>query len=192
MWMTFVDYLIVLLLSFFGLMVFSWLLGFSWGYAVYGAVFCLVLFGMIYARGWNAAKKDGKDKTRDAEIVNGIRLIAPLVLFNLIVILLFALVKYNLLPVRDLIVKTVFEFPENQPRIEHQITFYDTLTPYIRVWFSYLVGFMGEATAVSVLLISPVLIAGGGVLGYFAGMKKFYISDVIFKTKEKMKEKFNE
>lgn len=192
MLMTFVDYFIVLLLSFFGLLVFSWMLEFSWGYTAYSAIFCLILFGMIYSRAWNRAKKDIKQKIEIISVKNGIKMALPLLLFNLLVILLFALIQSNIIPIRDLVLRITYEFPENQPRVEHQIIFLDMLTPYIRIWFAYLVGFMGEITSVLVLLLSPALIFSGGILGYFAGMKKFYISEVILATKEKVKEKFNE
>ncbi len=191
MLMMFVDYLICLLLELFGLIVFAWMLNFSWGYPAYSVLFTLVLFGMLYSRAHNAAERNRKRKELKP-VTEGLLLAVPLTVFNLLVILIFTLMQYNIIPVRDVLMNTLYSFPDDAPRVVTKLYLIDYITPIVRVWFGHLVGFMQEGTSPLLLLISPLITLAASFAGYFAGMKQFYISDVIFKTKEKVKEKFNE
>lgn len=188
----FVDYLICLFLQLIGLFVLSWLLNFSWGYFAYSTLFSLVLFGFMYSRAHNAAKKDIKRKEAKSPFTEGLLMAAPLVIFNLIIIGVYALLEANIIPARDILVKTLYSFPENEPRVATDVFLLDYITPIVRIWFGTLVGFMGSKTSPLCLLISPAITLLGGFLGYFAGSKKFYISDLIVKAQEKIKNKFNE
>ncbi len=192
MLMTFVDYLLCVVLQLLGMFIFSWLLNFSWGYMAYSLIFALILFGMLYSRTHNAAKRDLRKKENRPGLSEGIMMVLPLAALNLFLILIFGLIQFNVVPVRDLVVSTVYTFPDNEPRIMTEISLYESIVPFIRIWFGVLVGFMSEKTSVLVLLLMPILNLAAGFLGYLAGTKKFFLSDVLFTTKEKVKEKFNE
>lgn len=191
----FLDYLLVLLLCVLGIFIFSWMLEFSWGYLVYSIVFTLVLFGMIYSRAWKTAKKELKNKERKPKLSDGVLLSLPLTIFNLIVIAAFALILYNIIPIRDNVVSIAYSFAENEPRVRSEILLIHTLIPVVRIWFAPLIGFMqvsGNDTSPLILLITPVVTAVASMLGYFLGMRKYYISEGIVNVTEKVKKKFNE
>lgn len=191
MLMLFVDYLLCLLLELFGLILFSWMLKFPWGYPAYSTLFTLVLFGLLYSRIHSAADRDRKHKELKKP-TEGLVMAAPLVCFNLLIILIYALMQYNVIPVRDVLMNTLYSFPDDAPRVVTKLYLIDYITPVVRIWFGHLVGFMTETTTPLLLLISPLVALAAVFLGYFAGGKRFYIADVIFKAKEKVKEKFNE
>ena len=191
----FADYLLVLLLCLFGIMVFSWMLSFSWGYAAYSVIFSLLFFGMIYSRSWKTAKKELKNKERQPRLTDGLLLSLPFAVFNLLIIAFYALVLYDIIPIRDNVMNIVYSFAENEPRVRSEITFISYVTPLVRIWFAPLIGFMqtgGDETSPLIMLISPVLTVAASVLGYYLGMRKYYLSDNIVKVSEKVKEKFNE
>ncbi len=188
----FVDYLLCILLQMFGLFVLSWTLQFPWGYPAYSAIFSLILFGLLYSRAHKAAKRDSRLKENQPGMWEGLRMAIPLAVLNLVIILAFALIEYNVVPVRDLVIKTIYRFPDNAPREKLDVLLIDSIIPFIRVWFGALVGFMKENTTTLILFIMPILNLAAGFLGYYAGRKKFFIADYIFRAKEKMKDKFNE
>jgi len=192
MLMMFVDYLICLGLQLLGLLIFSWMFRFSWGYLAYSVIFILVLFGLVYSRAHNTAKRDLKHKIVRGPYTEGLLLALPLTAFNLLVIVLFALLQSNIIPIGDNVVKILYSFPENEPRVATEVLLIDRVTPVVRIWFSHLVGFMSEKTSAFTLLISPVVTILGGFFGYYAGTRKFYISEVIAKAQNKVKDKFNE
>lgn len=190
----FLDYLLVLFLSVFGIFIFSWMLEFSWGYPVYSVIFTLVFFGMIYSRSWKTAKKELKNKERVPKLTDGILVALPFAIFNVVVIIAFALVFYNIIPIRDNVVNIFYSFEPNEARVRNEVTLIENLIPIVRIWFAPFIGFMQTANKTSplIMLLSPVLTIGASVLGYFLGMKKYYISDSIVNVTEKVKEKFNE
>ena len=193
MLMTFVDYLLTLLFSFLGLLMLAWLLNFQWGSAAYSAIFTLVLFGTLYSRSWNTAKRDLKNKDHTVRLWTGLKIVLPLTIVNLVMIGLFALIQQNIIPIRDIVVSSYYVFPENEPRQLQNILLIDYLVPAIRIWFSFLTGFMAvDHTSPLILLIAPAVTLAGGGLGYYAGAKKFMLADAIYKSTEKVKEKFNE
>ncbi len=190
----FLDYLLVLFLSVFGIFIFSWMLEFSWGYTVYSVIFSLIFFGMMYSRSWKTAKKELKNKERVPKLTDGILLTLPFVIFNLLVIAVFSLIFYNIIPIRDNVVSIFYSFAANEPRVRNEITLIENLIPIVRIWFAPFIGFMQSANETSplIMLISPVLTIAASLLGYFLGMKKYYISEGIVNVTEKVKEKFNE
>ncbi len=190
--MPFVDYLLVVLINFLGFFIFAWLFNLSWGPAAYSVLLCLILFGMIYGRTWNMAKVDRRDKSRKLSAMDGIRAVLPLVIVNLVIILLFTLIKYNILPIRDIFIRMSYDFPDNQLRVETPIVLFDYIYMVMRFLFCYLNGFTQGAINEWILLIGPAIMLGAGALGYFCGAKQFYISNVLVKVQEKTKEKFNE
>lgn len=191
--MLFVDYLLTLLFSLFGLMLFSWLFKFSWGYPVYSVLFTLIFFGLIYSRCWNKAKSDIKYQKDEVRLTRAVKMVLPLTIVFLVIIALFALVKYNIIPIRDIVVDVRYILEENQPRQTYNVLLFDNIVPIVRILFTFLVGFQPEQeTSELIFLIAPAITLLGGILGYYAGMRKFYISEVILKTQQKAKDKFNE
>lgn len=191
MLMMFVDYLICLLVQLLGLFVLSWMLQYDWGGPVYSIIFCLLLFGLIYSRAHSKAERDLKRKSLQPAY-EGLLLALPLAAFNLILILLFALIQKNIIPIGNIVTNTVYTFPDNEPRIATDILLMDYITSGIRIWFGTLLGFMSDKTSAALLLISPAITLLAGFCGYWAGGHKFFISEVIFSAKEKVKDKFNE
>lgn len=190
----FVDYFLVIIMCMLGIMIFSWLLSFSWGYVAYSVFFSLVFFGMIYSRAWKTAKKELKNKERKPKISDGFKISLPLTVFNILVIAFFALVLYNIIPIRDNVVNIVYSFAANEPRVRSEILFINYIVPIVRIWFAPLIGFMPQSgnTSPLILLLSPIITVSASLLGYFLGMKKYYISDSIAKVSGKVKDKFNE
>jgi len=188
----FVDYLICLLLQLIGLIIFSWMLNFSWGYFVYSVLSSLVLFGLIYSRAHGAAQKDIRHKELKSPLTEGLLLVAPLVIFNLLIIGVYALLAANIIPASFVLIKILYSFPENQPRVATEVFLLDYITPFVRIWFGTLVGFLGDKTSPLCLLISPAITLLAAFCGYFAGSRKFFISNTIVKVQKKIKNKFNE
>ena len=191
MLMLFVDFLICLLIQLFGLFILSWMFKYNWGYPVYSIAFCLTLFGLQYSRVHNAADREIKRKELKPAS-EGLIMAAPLVVFNLAIILLFACMQKNIIPARDVIVATLYSFPDDAPRVVTHMYLLDYITSGIRIWFGHLTGFLREETPVAILLISPAITLLAGFLGYVASRKKFYLSEFIYKVQEQLKEKFNE
>ncbi|MBR5236881.1 MAG: hypothetical protein IKW06_05900 [Clostridia bacterium] len=188
----FVDYMVCLLLQLIGLLILSWMFRFSWGYVAYSIIFTLIFFGMIFSRAHNTAKHNLLHKDLTKTRAEGLLLASPLAIFNTLLILLFALIQANIIPLRDLIIDTVYSFPDNAPRIKTDVFLIDYITGFMRVWFGGLIGFMPEKTSPLVLLVSPASTLLAGFLGYFAGLKKFYLLDVLVTAKKKIVDKFNE
>ncbi len=191
MLLLFCDYLLCLLLQLICLMTFSMLIKFSLGSLLYSVFFCLVLFSMLYSRTHFAAKKDLLKKVK-RPIYEGFIMALPLAAFNLLLAVGFSLIQSNLIPVRDIVLDTLYSFPDNAPRVATDVLLIDVLTPWIRAWFGTFLGFMQQGVPAFLPFIMPILNLLAGFLGYLAGSKKIFLSDYIFVVKEKVKEKFNE
>lgn len=189
----YIDYLLLLLLSLLGLLVFSFLLGQRWGNILYSVLFLLVFFGLIYSRAWNTAKKDIKQyNNAEPYWYKGLIMSLPLLAFQLLIIGVYGLISANIIPLRDIVVHTTYAFPDNAVREVVSTTLGEALIPIIRLWFGYLIGFMTDDTPVWLLLLGQLVIPAAGFIGYFAGMKKFFLTDVIVSGGKRVKEKFNE
>ncbi|MBE7037147.1 MAG: hypothetical protein E7403_07635 [Ruminococcaceae bacterium] len=191
MLMLFVDFLICLLIQLFGLFIFSWMFNYSWGKPVYSIVFCLTFFGVQYSRVHTAASRALKRKELKP-VTEGLIMAAPLVIVNLVIILVYGLMQMNVIPIRDVVANVVYEFPDDAPRNANKIYLLSYIAMGVRLWFSHLSGFMNEKTPAALLLISPAITLLASYLGYLAGSKKYYLSDLIYKVQEKVKKKFNE
>ncbi|MBE7048927.1 MAG: hypothetical protein E7393_06135 [Ruminococcaceae bacterium] len=192
MLMMFADYAECLIWQLLGLFILSWMLKFSWGDAAYSLIFCIVFFSHIYSRAHRAAKRDSHYKDLRRTPAEGLLLATPLAVFNLLLIVIFALIQKNIIPIRNIVITTTYSFPDNEPRIATDILLIDYLSIFVRFWFGMLAGFIKEKLSWSLLLLVPLLTALGGFLGYFAGRKKYYFSETLVKTITKVKDKFNE
>ena len=157
-------------------------------------MFTFIFFTLIYSRAWNTAKKELRNKERAPKVSDGFIISLPLLVFTLLITVAFALIYYNIIPVRDNVIDVVYSFKANEPRLRSEILLIDYLTPIARLFFAPLIGFMQKAgrTTPLIMLLLPALTAVASTFGYFLGMKKYYISDEIIKVSEKVKEKFNE
>jgi len=192
MLLLFVDYIICAVVQILGLVFFSWLLKYSWGYPAYSVAACLLLTGLVYVRVHNAATRDVKRKLERNPYAEGIYLALPLAICNLLFIGLFVLLQANIIPLRDVVVKTMYSFPDDAPRVMTEVRVIDYVTPFVRLWFGMAVGFLGEQTQALRLLIVPAVILMGGWLGYVAGIKNFCLSEKLTGMMTKIKNKFNE
>lgn len=191
--MLFVDYLLTILISAFGLMILSWIFEFGWGKIAYSIIFTLVFFAFVYCRMWNKAKSDIKYQKEKANLGHAFKMILPLAIFLTIVVAVFGLIKYNIIPIRDVVTDIQYILEENQPRQIREVLLIDNLNLIMRALFIFLVGFLSsETTSALVLFIAPAVVVVAGLLGYFAGTKKYYLSETIANAQQKVKDKFNE
>ena len=192
-WMVFVDYLLTLLLSILGLFFLSPVLNQSWGLFAYSILFSLVFFGFVYSRLWKKAKSDLKYDKENMGVKKALRLIAPSAIFFLVIAVLFALIRYNILPIRDMVVGVRYILVENQPRVMQEVYLFDNIAPFARLLFPMVVGFQPRTETLAwPLFLVPAMIAVGGILGYIAGVGRFELSDYIIRKKQKLVDKFNE
>ena len=191
-WMLFADYLLALLISVLGFMVFSWMLNSPLGALLYSVVMSLIFFGLVYSRCWKKARSDLK--YQEAKGISGIlKLVAPITIVFLIVIVIFALIKYNIIPIRDIVTDVRYIIEDNQPRQKVEILMYDSFVQAYRLVFLFLLGLHPQDdVSVLVLMIAPLFCVLGGISGYYAGLKNFYLTSFIDKTGQKFKDKFNE
>ncbi len=186
----FLDYLLAILIS----LLFTALFG-SWftfrPFAiVFGVIMTLVMCGMIYSRFWKLSRKNVR-YNHGLETVDEIRFILPLTIFCAVLILLYILAESNILPFRDIIVKSYYTFPDNLPRVKVDITLFDRFNSLIRFLFIYFLAFM-EKTRWYVLIFAPFLIFISAILGIkFGAENKEFINGYV-KVTNKLKDKFNE
>ena len=191
--MMFAEFLLTLLISAFGFMLLSWTFDYSWGTTVYSIIFTLVFFAFVYCRMWNKAKSDIKYQKDNVNLKHAIKVILPLAAFLAVIVAIFGLIKLNVIPIRDIVTDVQYILEENQPRQIREVLLIDNLNLVVRVLFIFLIGFFKSSeTSVLILFVAPAIVVIAGLLGYFAGMKKFYLSDVIAQTQQKVKDKFNE
>ena len=188
-WLMLVDYLLTLILSIFGIFILSWMLDYSWGYWVYSGVFTFIFSALIYSRAWNTAKRELRNKERKPRVSDGVILSLPLLVFTSLIVIAFGLIYYNIIPIRDNVVDIVYSFKANEPKLRTEILLIDYLTPIVRLIFAPLIGFMHKVgkTSPLTMLIIPALTVCASTLGYYLGMKKYYISDEIMKVSTKLR-----
>ncbi len=190
----FLDYLLILVLWLLGIFIFSWMLELKGGFIIYSILYTLIFFGMMYSRAWKAAKIELKNKERTPHVTDALLVCMPFVLFNMIIILGYSLIFYNVIPIRDNVVDIIYSFEPNMPRVRNEILLINNLSPIVRIWFAPFAGFLTIAEKYSpvIFLISPIITIVASLLGYFLGLRKYYLSDTIMNISEKVKEKFNE
>lgn len=186
------DYLFCLVLQLIAMAAFYKIFNYAWGMYAYTIFFLALLFTSIYRRTWRAAKRDLHIKENRPGMHEGLIMVLPLVIINLLIATVYGLIQANVIPIRDIVVNTVYSFPDYEPRIARDVLLLDKITPWVRFWFSSLLAFMRDKTPVAILFILPALNLFAGILGYIAGRKKFFFSEHVFVAKEKVKEKFNE
>ena len=148
----------------------------------------LTLCGRIYVRMWNLSRKNtlrnyGLTKN------NFVKFILPLVIFDVILAVFYCLCEFDIIPLKDVIVKSYYSFPDNAKRELLSISAFDYLGVVVRLWFMYLITFFKNGF---VLFLAPALSFVSAMLGYYLGDKNIQISSGYLKLTEKAKNKFNE
>lgn len=186
----FLDNLLAVLVSLLFTMFFgSWFTNRIFGF-ICGVAFTLVMCGLVYSRMWKLSRKNTRYGYGLAASA-GIKFVLPLCLFGFLVILLYILADHGIIPLKDMIIKTYYTFPENLPREAVHITPFDYFTVGVRFWFSYLLPF-GTNPPSWLFCISPVLAAISGAVGYKLGAENKEVLEGYVKVVDKVKDKFNE
>lgn len=183
----FIDYILTLVLSGLGFIALSWLFNFSFGAFVYSLIFTFALFGLTYSKGATAAKMDLR--TGHTPITNALKLAFPLTVVLLILIGVYSLIIYNIIPIGDIALKTLTA--ENGETLSFTVK--NAASIVMRILFLNLTGFMKTDVANPLLLLlSPLAVVSGTSFGYLLGRKKIYLLDVFIQIKDKIISKFNE
>lgn len=148
----------------------------------------LTLCGRIYVRMWNLSRKN---TLRNWELKRNdfIKFILPLVIFDVILAVFYCLCEFDIIPLKDVIVKSYYSFPDNAKRELLSISVFDYIGVVVRLWFMYLITFFKNGF---VLFLAPLLSFVSAMLGYYLGDKNIQISSGYLKLTEKAKDKFNE
>lgn len=184
------DHILAILISllfivFFGSWFQSKLFGFIIGFSM-----TLVMCGLIYSRMWKLSRKNTR-YGGDLTLSKIIKYILPLVVFSVLLIFVYALSQTGVLPLKEVILKTYYIFPENLPREPVHVTYFDYLEIATRFWFSYFLGFT-RTPHVLLLFLSPVLMLVSAILGFHFGDKNKVVLDEYIKASNKIKKKFND
>jgi len=185
--LTFADYIVNIIFSALGFIALSWLFNFSWGSFVYSIIFSFSLFAFMYLRGALAAKIDLREEK--TPMSNAIKLALPLTITLILLITVYALILYNIIPVGDNIIKTaVSETGETSVFMVK-----NAVAIVIRILFLNITGFLSENLVNPILLlISPAIVLLGSCTGYYFGRRKIYLLDIFIKIKQAIADKFNE
>lgn len=186
----FVDNILAILIAtlftmFFG----SWFTFRPFGIFV-GVILTLVMCGLFYSRMWKLSRKNTRydlGLTR----YDGIKFVLPVAIFSLLLVLFYILADKNIIPLREIVIKTYYTFPENAPRVPVDISYFDYFTMAVRVWFTYSLGLM-QKTNIWVLLVLPFLMVLSGAVGFSLGAKNKEVLNEYLNVAEKVKKKFNE
>lgn len=186
----FLDNLLAVLVSLLFTMFFgSWFQMKAFGIAM-GLIMTLVMCGFVYSRMWKLSRKNTR-YGYGLKPSDGVKFVLPLAIFSLLVILFFFLAQQNIIPLKEIVLKTYYTFPDNQPRVAVHISPFDYVTIFTRFWFAYLLGF-SQNTHVYIFVIAPILMVLSGALGFRLGAENKEVLDQYVKTVKKAKDKFNE
>lgn len=146
------------------------------------------LCGRIYVRMWNLSRKNTRYHYGLTKI-DFLKFILPLVIFDLVIITFYCLSETNIIPLKNVIITSYYEFPDDAKRELVQISLFDYVTPFVRAWFSYLVNILKNSY---ILFLAPVLSFMSALLGYVLGDKNIEILNMFLNVTKKAKDKFNE
>lgn len=148
----------------------------------------LTLCGRIYIRMWKLSRSNtlrhyGLTKN------NFIKFIMPLVIFDIVLALFYCLCEFDILPLKDIIVKSYYNFPDDEKREIINISLFEYVGVIIKLWFMYFIFILKNGL---MLFLAPILSFSSALLGYHLGKKNIEISNGVAKITEKAKDKFNE
>lgn len=155
---------------------------------IFTIISLLFLCGFIYSRMWKLGKKNVQRYWK-LKLSDCVKFMLPLVIFEAAIIVFYFLCEKNIIPLRDIVIKTYYSFPENLPRELVKISVFDYVIPVINLWFSYLTG---VAASPLVYLIAPVFSLFSAVFGFKMGMSGKELQMYYIEASDKAKDKFNE
>ncbi|MBR6646482.1 MAG: hypothetical protein IKL09_03085 [Clostridia bacterium] len=182
----FLDYVKNVLLSLFGLLVFSWLFRFKAGHFIYSLIFCLTQFAFFYSRGSLAAKIDMR--TKEANIKKALELAFPLTIALVSIIAVYLLFHFDILPAKDVLLKTAVA----EDGTSASLYLMDVIAISFRFLFFNVTGFMKDSMLNPfIFLVSPIVTVAGTTAGYHLRTKGIYLADYFIKAKDFVLKKFN-
>jgi len=146
------------------------------------------LCGRIYVRMWNLSRKNTRYHYGLTQN-NFLKFILPLVIFDLLIIIFYCLSDAEIIPLKNVIVTSYYNFPDDAKRELVKISLFEYITPFVRAWFSYLVNILKSSY---ILFLAPILSFISAMLGYKLGDRNIEISNIFLKVTKKAKDKFNE
>lgn len=186
----FLDYVLSLLICLLFTVFFSSWFTFRPFAIVFGIAMTLTMCGMVYSRFWKLSRKNIR-YGYGFKASDEIKFIIPLSVFCLVLVLFYILTENNVIPFRDIIVKTYYTFPDNLPRVKVDVTLFDRFNSVMRIWFMYFLAFM-EKTKWYVLIFAPFLTFLSAALGIVLGAENKEVLEGYVKVSDKIKDKFNE
>lgn len=171
---------------------FIFIFGTWYNNAIFRTIFTMIsllfLCGFIYSRMWKLGKKNVQ-RYWELKLSDCVKFMLPLVIFEAVIIIFYFLCEKDIIPLRDIVLKSYYSFPENLPRELVKVSVFDYVVPVINLWFSYLTG---VAASPLVYLIAPVASLFSAVFGFKMGMNGKELQMYYIKATDKVKDKFNE
>lgn len=171
---------------------FIFIFGTWYNNAIFRTIFTMIsllfLCGFIYFRMWKLGKKNVQ-RYWELKVSDCVKFMLPLVIFEAVIIIFYFLCEKDIIPLRDIVLKSYYSFPENLPRELVKVSVFDYVVPVINLWFSYLTG---VAASPLVYIIAPVASLFSAVFGFKMGMNGKELQMYYIKATDKVKDKFNE
>lgn len=151
-------------------------------------IMLFTLCGRTYVRMWNLSRKNtlrhyGLQKN------DFIKFLLPIVIVDLVLIVFYLLCDYGVIPLKEVITKSYYVFPDNEPRTLETNSAFGYVAFFVKLWFVFLSFIFKNGFS---LLIAPVLSFTSGMLGYYFGAKDKQLINSYINITEKIKKKFNE
>ncbi len=156
--------------------------------AIATIIMLFTLCGRTYVRMWNLSHKNTL-RHYGLEKKSFIKFLLPILIVDLVFIVFYILCDYGVVPLKEVITKSYYVFPDNEPRVLETNTAFDYVSLIVRLWFAFLTFIFKNGFT---LLLAPVLSFVSGILGYSLGAKNKQILTYYINLTEKAKKKFNE
>lgn len=186
----FFDYVLSILISMLFTAFFSsWFKFRPFAYA-FGVIMFLVMCGFVYSRFWKISRKNFRyqEGLTQKDII---KFSYPLVLFCALITLVYVLADCNVIPLKSIVTKIYYTFPDGLPREMVKVTAFDRYNSFIRICFSHLLALM-KTTNAYLLILSTLATFGSAFLGTYLGFKNKEVLTGYVKATDKIKDKFNE
>lgn len=156
--------------------------------AIATIIMLFTLCGRTYVRMWNLSHKNTL-RHYGLEKKSFIKFLLPILLVDLVFIVFYILCDYGAIPLKEVITKSYYVFPDNEPRVLETNTAFDYVSLVVRLWFAFLTFIFKNGFT---LLLAPVSSFISGILGYHLGAKNKQLLNYYINITEKTKKKFNE
>ena len=146
------------------------------------------LCGRVYVRMWNLSRRNTRYRYGLTQ-TDFLKFILPLVIFDAVLILFYILCEYGIIPLKNVIVTSYYNFPEDAKREFIEVSLFEYFTPFVRAWFLYMTGILKNSF---ILFLAPVMSFVSAMVGYKFGADDRQILNAFLKVTNKAKDKFNE